>query len=67
MLDIVLSGVTITYMYLLSRRIKAGLYFVQLLWLVFIMQNAAWGLIPLNIALWYVCITGITKWEENET
>ncbi len=65
MLDILISISTIIYMYLLSRKIKLGLYISlvsQLLWLVFIYTNEAWGLIPLNIALWYICVSGLKKW-----
>ena len=52
-------------MYLLSRKKKWGLYVglvAQFLWVIYIIQNEVWGLLPLNIALWYVCITGIIKW-----
>lgn len=68
MLDISISIVTILYMFLLSRQIKAGLYIglaAQFLWVVFIYVNQAWGLIPLNVALWYICISGIRKWDDG--
>jgi len=55
-------------MYLLSRQILEGLYIgvvAQVLWVLFIYYNEAWGLIPLNIALWYICITGIIKWKHK--
>ena len=54
-------------MYLMSRKIKSGLYlgiFAQFLWLLFIYDKKAWGLIPLNVALWYICISGIRKWND---
>ena len=67
MLDILISFVTILYMYLLSRQIMSGLYvglFAQGLWVAFIIHNEAWELLPLNIALWYICITGLIKWRR---
>lgn len=67
MLDISISIITIAYMYLLSRQIKMGLYLgvlAQFLWVLFIYNTKAWGLIPLNVALWYICISGIVKWED---
>ena len=54
-------------MYLLSRQKMWGLYVglaAQVLWVVFIVQNESWGLLPLNIALWYICISGIIKWKR---
>ena len=66
-LDITISVVTLAYMYLLSRQRKVGLYFgllSQVLWLAFIYVNKSWGLIPLNIALWWVCITGLQRWGD---
>ena len=68
MLDILISIVTILYMYLLSRQIMSGLYvglFAQGLWVAFIIHNEAWGLLPLNIVLWYICITGLIKWKQE--
>jgi hypothetical protein len=55
-------------MYLLSRRIKAGIYiglFAQFLWCLYILENKAWGLLPLNIVIWYICISGIQKWSQK--
>jgi len=56
-------------MYLLSRQIMEGLYvglIAQLLWLAFIIQTRSWGLLLLNIALWYIFITGIIKWKNGK-
>jgi len=67
MLDISISIITIAYMYLLSRKIKSGLYigiFAQFVWLLFIYENKAWGLIPLTVVLGCICISGIIKWED---
>ena len=68
MLDILISIITILYMYLLSRQIMEGLYvglIAQFIWVIFIIQTESWGLLPLNIALWYICITGIIKWKKE--
>lgn len=67
MLDLIISIVTITYMQLLSRKIKFGLYvglLTQALWLIYIIVNREWGLLLLNVALWYICITGIINWDK---
>jgi hypothetical protein len=67
MFDLLISIVTIVYMQLLSRKIKFGLYvglLAQALWLVYIVVNNAWGLLLLNISLWYICIMGIKNWDK---
>lgn len=67
MLGLTISIVTIIYMQLLSRKIKLGLYIgllAQALWLLYIIINNEWGLLLLNIALWYICITGIKNWDK---
>jgi uncharacterized membrane protein len=69
-LDLVISVVTIIQMYLLSRKAKSGLYvgiFSQFLWFAFIITTGSWGLLPLNIALWYIFLTGILKWKDDRT
>jgi hypothetical protein len=69
-LDLVISVVTIIQMYLLSRKAKSGLYvgiFSQFLWLAFIITTGSWGLFPLNIALWYIFLTGIFRWKDDKT
>lgn len=69
MLDLIISIVTVLYMHLLSRKIKFGLYvglLAQVLWLLYIVINSAWGLLILNISLWYICITGIINWDKGK-
>jgi hypothetical protein len=69
-LDLVISVVTIIQMYLLSRKAKSGLYvgiFSQFLWFAFIFTTGSWGLLPLNIALWYIFLTGILRWKDDKT
>lgn len=67
MLDIIISIVTIIYMYFLSRKLKVGLYIgilSQFLWVLFIYNTKSWGLILLPITLLYICISGIVEWEN---
>ena len=69
MLDLSISIITIIYMWMLSRKMKAGLYVglvAQVLWVAYIVINHAWGLLPLNVALWFICISGILKWVDPE-
>lgn len=37
----------------------------QLLWLVWIIAMSAWGLLPLNIALWIVYGRNHLKWQRE--
>lgn len=36
----------------------------QVLWLVWILMVEAWGLIPLNLALWVIYIRNHIKWRK---
>ncbi|MCW5697395.1 MAG: hypothetical protein KIS96_11775 [Bauldia sp.] len=36
----------------------------QLLWAVWIIASASWGLIPLNVALWIVYARNHIKWRK---
>lgn len=33
------------------------------LWLIYIIAARAWGLLPMNIALWYVYARNYRKWQ----
>lgn len=35
----------------------------QLLWLIWIVASASWGLLPMNIALWIVYTRNHLKWQ----
>lgn len=37
----------------------------QVLWSVWVLMSATWGLLPLNIALWYVYARNWFKWREH--
>ena len=37
----------------------------QALWLVWIIFSGAWGLLPMNLALWIVYSRNHTKWREQ--
>lgn len=36
----------------------------QALWLVWIVAVGAWGLLPMNLALWLVCARNHWKWNR---
>lgn len=62
-----LSAITI-YMTLLAgnKHQKAWIVglFAQALWLVWILTVQAWGLLPMNIALWIVYARNHFKWNS---
>lgn len=37
----------------------------QLLWLIWIILSGAWGLLPMNIALWIVYGRNYIKWKHE--
>lgn len=61
-----LSAITI-YSMLLAGNKKRGAWLVglvnQFLWLIYIFAAGAWGLIPMNIALWVVYSRNYLKWK----
>jgi len=65
-----LSAITIYTMFLAGSKKKhtwaVGL-FSQLLWLIWIIASASWGLLPMNLALWVVYTRNHLKWREPAT
>lgn len=65
-LPYLLSANTI-YTMLLAGNKKRGAWvfglFGQLGWLVWIVLTQAWGLLPMNIALWFVYGRNYVKWN----
>ena len=63
-----LSAITI-YMTILAgnKHRNAWLFGLgnQALWLVWIITTGAWGLIPMNLALWVVYARNHLKWGTN--
>ncbi len=61
-----LSAITIYSMWLAGERSKytwlIGLAH-QALWLVWIVATQAWGLLPMNLALWFVYGRNHWKWQ----
>jgi hypothetical protein len=62
-----LSAITI-YSMLLAGNKKRGAWLVgllnQFLWLTWIILSSAWGLLPMNIALWVVYGRNYLKWNK---
>lgn len=62
----ILSAITI-YMFLLAGNKKRSAWIVglfnQALWLTWIIAIQAWGLLPMNIALWIVYSRNYWKWK----
>lgn len=65
-LPYILSAITI-YSILLAGNKKRGAWLWgllnQVLWLVWIILSSAWGLLPMNIALWIVYGRNYLKWK----
>lgn len=67
-LELLISIITIIQMYMLSRHMMYGLYVglaSQVLWIMFIVTTKSWGLLPLNVVLWWVFISGIIEWKQE--
>ena len=67
-LELLISIVTIIQIYMLSRHMMYGLYVglvSQVLWIMFIVNTKSWGLLPLNVVLWWVFISGIIEWKQE--
>lgn len=65
----ILSAITI-YMFLLAGNKKPYTWLVGLanqgLWLVWIVISSTWGLLPMNLALWFVYFRNHLKWREEK-
>lgn len=63
-----LSAITI-YMTILAGNKSRWAWVVGLvnsaLWLIWIITSQSWGLIPMNIALWFVYARNHFKWNEE--
>jgi len=61
------SAVAISMMWMTGNKDRRGWalsLFSQVLWLVFIITSKTWGLLPLNIAMWYLSIRNFIKWSK---
>lgn len=62
-----LSAITI-YTMILAGNKRKGAWAVgllnQFLWLIWIIAMSAWGLLPMNIALWFVYGRNHLKWNK---
>lgn len=63
------SAGTLLGMWLLAQKKSAG-WIVglvnQVLWVTFAIVYAAWGLLPLTVALIFVYTKGLIKWQAEE-
>jgi len=39
----------------------------QLLWLVYVLYTHTWGLLPLNIGLWFLYVRNLRRWHHEES
>ena len=64
----VISCMTIASVWLVGNKERRGWAIgiaCQFLWLIFILSTQEWGLMPLNVAMWYVNIRNYTKWTTK--
>jgi hypothetical protein len=67
-LPLLISCLTIFMMWQAGNRKRLGWLFgtgCQALWLVFILTTQTWGLIPLNVAMWFITIRNYRKWSTE--
>lgn len=38
----------------------------QGLWMLFIIVNEQWGLLPLNLTMWIICVRNHILWDRNK-
>lgn len=64
----ILSAITI-YMFVLAGNKSKYAWLVglgnQALWLTWIIISSTWGLLPMNIALWFVYARNHFKWNKT--
>lgn len=66
----ILSGLTILMTVLAgNRHPRAWMLGMinQVLWLAWILVMGAWGLLPMNLALWAVYLRNHLRWSESPT
>lgn len=65
-----LISITTIYMIFLvgNKDIKGWIvsFFCQFLWAAFIIASSSWGLIPLNIAMWYLTARNYILWRKEQ-
>ena len=63
----ILSAITI-YMFVLAGNKSKHAWLVglgnQALWLTWIILSSTWGLLPMNLALWFVYARNHIKWNK---
>jgi hypothetical protein len=37
----------------------------QFLWLIWIVVDHAWGMLPLNVFMWFICYRNHFKWQKG--
>lgn len=67
-LPYVLSAITI-YMFVLAGNKSKNAWIIglfnQFMWVIWILLSSTWGLLPMNIALWFVYIRNNIKWKNE--
>lgn len=62
-----LSAITI-YMMVMAGNLHKKAWMLgmlnQALWLIWILATSQWGFLPMNIALWVVCIRNHLAWNK---
>lgn len=64
-----ISALTILHTTLIGNKDVRGwavALFNQLLWTVWVLVSASWGLLPLNVALWVIYTRNYRKWKREQ-
>jgi hypothetical protein len=64
----VISLATIYMIFLVGNKdIKGWVvsFFCQVLWTTFILASESWGLMPLNVAMYYLTVSNFIKWKKG--
>lgn len=68
-LPYILSFITIYMTFLVGNKNKKGWAlgcFNQILWFIFIITSKNYGLMPMNVAFFYMYMRNYEKWEKEE-
>lgn len=67
-MDWIISAMTIAAMELAVRKHWSTwvlTLFNQVLWLIFILGHQSWGLLPLNLFMWFMAVRGLCVWTRK--
>jgi hypothetical protein len=67
--ELIISLISIIMIWLQGNKDINGWYvniLCQLVWIIYMFLNSAWGFLPLNIAMWFILVRNIKKWSVHK-